>query len=574
MIPKRIHFFFYVIVAFLVIFSCQKKTIIDQKEKNNKAEVNRLIAIANNFFDNNKFDSAFYYYNEAIFICVPATDAENYISTLTRMAIIQQNQGDYSGSEVTITKALPYTKYAKNQLPIWNLYITLSTNYLDSYDYKNAILYSQKALQLNTKDSKKIIAKKNIGTALIQEKKYDEALDIFIPLETQKEAIENKVFYGSLLDNIGVCYFKTNNFEQASYYMNKGLEVRKEIKNSLGLANSYIHLAELHEEQNPSLAKKYMDLSYAEFSKINNTDGQLSSLKMIVKNSTGTELKKYSSLYIDLIYTVDEFKQKAKNQFAKIKYDSKREREENLKLKTHKTENELKLEKQKNRNIISYIIIVLSLCLILILYYYLTSKANREKIEAAYNSETRISKKLHDELANDIYHTMAFVENKNLSLTENKQQLLNNLEIIYSRTRDISRENCSINTDKNYILSVKVMISGFNTSNINLMINGLETISWDEVEKTKKTAVYRAIQELLVNMKKHSDASLVAIVFKEINKNITINYTDNGKGIDITKMVLKNGLHNIENRILAIKGKIDIDSDLGKGFKVFIKFPL
>jgi len=574
MIAKRIHFFYSLIVTLALVFSCQKKASVDKKEAYNKTKVDKLIAIADTYFDKNKFDSAFYYYNEAIFICVPLKDAENYISTLNRMAIIQQNHGDYAGSEATITKALPYTKYVKNQLHTWNLYVTLSTNYLDTYDYKNAILYNQKALELNTKNWRKLAAKNNIAAALIEEGKYKEALDIFLPLENKKEVIRDKDFYGSVLDNIGLCYSKLNDTGKGLAYMERALEVRQKMNNPLGLGKSYIHLAEFYEKQNPSLAKKYILLSYKESGKINYVDGRLSSLKMIIKNSSDKELKNYSSIYINLVDSIDEVRQKAKNQFAKIKYNSKREKEENLKLKTHKAENELKLEKQKNRNIISYIIIILSLCLILILYYYLTSKANREKIEAAYNSETRISKKLHDELANDIYHTMAFVENKNLSLTENKEQLLNNLDAIYLRTRDISRENCTITTDENYILFLKEMISGFRTTNTNLIITDLESISWNEINKNKKITIYRVLQELLVNMRKYSEAALVGINFKETDKNILIDYTDNGKGIQTDKVVFKNGLYNVESRILKIKGQIDFSSSPNQGFKVFIKIPI
>ena len=48
------------------------------------------------------------------------------------------------------------------------------------------------------------------------------------------------------------------------------------------------------------------------------------------------------------------------------------------------------------------------------LYYYLKNRNKKEKAEAVYQSETRISKKLHDELANDVYQTMAFVETQDL----------------------------------------------------------------------------------------------------------------------------------------------------------------
>ncbi len=105
-------------------------------------------------------------------------------------------------------------------------------------------------------------------------------------------------------------------------------------------------------------------------------------------------------------------------------------------------------------------------------------------------------------------------------------------------------------------------------------MNEIEIIDWNEIDRNKKIAVYRVLQELLVNMKKHSNASLVGITFKNTNKDIIVNYTDNGKGIDVHNMSFKNGLYNVENRILGIKGTIHIDSAPGKGFKVYFKFPI
>ena len=166
---------------------------------------------------------------------------------------------------------------------------------------------------------------------------------------------------------------------------------------------------------------------------------------------------------------------------------------------------------------------------------------------------------------------MAFVENKNLSLAENREHLLNHLDTIYSRTRDISKENCTITTDENYIVLLKEMISGFSTSNINIILNDLDNISWNEINKLKKITIYRVIQELLVNMRKHSEASLVGINFKATDKSIVINYTDNGKGIDTEKIIFKNGLSNVESRIVKLKGNIDISTNPDLGFKAFIK---
>jgi signal transduction histidine kinase len=574
MIPRMMRNFFFIIFTFLFLFSCQKKTKTTPKQKSTKLQIEKLTKVADNFYNTNNFDSAFYYYNKVKFICNPVTDALDYVSTLNRMADIQQSQGDYTGSESTVTEALLYLKYIKNQQYAWNSYVILSINYLNTYDYKNAILYNQKALQLQTEPWRNLAAKNNIAVILIEEEKYKESLEIFLSLITKEEVISDDLFYAKALDNVGFCYFKINQPKKALYYLNKSLKIRQKKGDPFDLGKSYLHLAKFYEKRNSSLAKKYMLLSYNQFTIANNTDERLTSLKLIIQNSSDIALKKYSTKYVNLVDSIFEVRQKVKNQFARVKYDSKREKNENLKLKTHKAENELQLERQKNRNIISYIIIAISLSLIIVLYLYLTSRGKKEKIEATYKSETRIAKKLHDELANDIYHTMAFVENKNLALTENKEQLLNNLDIIYSRTRDISKENCAIITNENYVLGLKEMILEFNTFNTSIILNDLETISWNTLDRSKKTTVYRVLQELLVNMKKHSNANLAVINFKETDKNIIINYSDNGNGADLTQLSFKNGLHNVENRIQSIKGNVEIDSHPGKGFKVLLKIPL
>ena len=563
----------YIVFAFLFFYSCQKKSDNSIKQKNTKPEAEQLIIVADHFYDAKSFDSAFYYYNKVKFISHPIRNKESYISTLNRMAEIQQAHADYIGSESTVTEAIPYLKDIKNTKHVWNSYIILGINYLHTYDFKSALLYFNKALALNTNQSSKASAKNNIALVYIEQQEYYNAIQIFKNLSEDETVKKIPEHYARILDNLGYCYYKTGD-PKAFSYLEKASKIRSQIEDNTGLGMSYLHLAEFYKKDNASLAKKYMLLSYEKFNLVNCVDLRLESLKHLVENSSDKELKNYSITYVFLVDSIFEVRQKAKNQFAKIKYDSKKDRDENLKLKTHKFENELQLERQKNKTIFSYIIIAFILTLIVVLYFYLTSRGNKEKIEATYNSETRIAKKLHDELANDIYHTMAFAENKNLALPENKEQLLNNLDAIYSRTRDISIENATIITDKNYVPALKEMIAGFNNPNINLILNGLDTINWFDVEKNTKITIYRVLQELLVNMKKHSNASLVDINFKNTEKNVIINYTDNGKGTSINNISFKNGLHNVENRILNIKGDIEIDSTPDKGFKVFIKFPL
>lgn len=573
MIPPKNFKLLYVIFFILLLVSCQKKADKITKPKNTKTGVEKTLGLADRLYSKKEFDSAFYFYNKVKFVSNPVSDSEHYVKALNQMAIIQQEHEDYVGSQNTILNAIPSFIYISKKELLWNSYTILADNYQNTFDYKNALRYYNYALNLNASESKIQFVKNKIACIYIKQNKYNEALQIFSALLSDLEINGKPKDYAETLDNVGFCYYRLKN-QKALSYLDDALKIRSELKDTIGLGTSYYHLALFHHVQNLSLAKKYMQLSHDKFSSTNAMNQRMQALRFLIENSSGKVLKKHSVMYVNLTDSLFEAKQKAKNQFAKIKYDSRKEKSENLKLKTYKVENELQLERQKNRNILSYIIIGIILILIIILYFYLTSRGNKEKIEATYKSETRIAKKLHDELANDIYHTMAFAENRNLALAENRKQLLTSLDAIYFRTRDISKENNPMITDENYVFQLKEMISGFNTADIHLILNGLDSVSWHKIEKNRKIMLYRILQELLVNMKKHSTASVVGITFETVEKNIFIHYTDNGKGVNIHDITFKNGLNNVENRILKIKGQIDIDSAPNKGFRVFLKFPI
>ena len=75
-------------------------------------------------------------------------------------------------------------------------------------------------------------------------------------------------------------------------------------------------------------------------------------------------------------------------------------------------------------------------------------------------------------------------------------------------------------------------------------------------------------------MNKHSEASLVAIVFSEENRTLHIQYSDNGIGTSRQSLKTGNGYLNMENRILSIKGKLNFETEQEKGLKVLIQVPI
>ena len=170
-----------------------------------------------------------------------------------------------------------------------------------------------------------------------------------------------------------------------------------------------------------------------------------------------------------------------------------------------------------------------------------------------------------------MHNAIAFAETQDLENTENKDILLDNLEVIYHRARNISSENKAIDTGEKYLEKLKAMLSTYNSSSRNVIVN-MNLFNHLKISKEVKVIIYRVLQELMVNMKKHSQCSIASISIKSYKKTIEINYADNGIGTD-NLLNLKNGLQNVENRIIAINGTINFDTKPEKGFKVQIEIP-
>lgn len=574
MIVKKLHFPIYIFLLILSfgLKSCKKEqqSIIKTIDNSNYT---KNITLAEKYINNQEFDSAFYYYNKIKSNSNPNKDQNKIIYCLIKLAYIQQVKGDYSSSQSNATEAIKFFQNNTDSYYKVSIYNILGISYYNLYDYDSAIYYYNKALDLSEDELQKASMKNNIAVVYNEKHDYQNAITILLPLTLKKEVTNNSENYADVLDNLGYSYFKIGNTKSLNY-LNQSLKIRKQIKDDLGITTSYLNLSEFHAKTYPNLAYKYGQLAYEKATKINSVDDRLKSLALLVGNSIGNESKKFSLLHLQINDSINKVRQKAKNQFAKIKYDSKKEKEENLKLKAQKAENALQLEQQKNKNIILYFVVGIIIMISIFISNFLVAKNKREKIKTSYNTEIRIAKKLHDELANDVYHTMAFAETQDLSTNQNKEILLTNLDTIYSRTRNISKENSSIETGSLFVSNLKEMMSGFNNNTVNVLINGIDTINWATLESNKKITVYRVLQELLVNMKKHSQCSLVVLTFKKNEKKLQIDYSDNGIGATFDEKKSRNGLLNVENRILAIKGTLTFDTKSNKGFKVTIIFPI
>jgi signal transduction histidine kinase len=248
--------------------------------------------------------------------------------------------------------------------------------------------------------------------------------------------------------------------------------------------------------------------------------------------------------------------------FASMQYDYIEEKRKVDEAKLELTESKLDEEKQTRYKIIYLSIGSFILLSSIFLYFILKSRHKKEKLIEVYKTETRISKKVHDEVANDVYRVMTKLQSSQMI----QEDVLDDLEDIYTKTRDISKENSAIDVTENFHEILNDLLLSYRNTHINVITKNISKVDWQKVSSEKKTALYRVLQELMTNMKKHSSASIVVLAFNQSEK-LKINYSDNGVGCILKK---NNGLQNAENRIKSINGTIKFESQINGGFKAKI----
>lgn len=99
-------------------------------------------------------------------------------------------------------------------------------------------------------------------------------------------------------------------------------------------------------------------------------------------------------------------------------------------------------------------------------------------------------------------------------------------------------------------------------------------------DKIRSVSIFRIIQEVLNNIRKHAHATFVKIEIEMKEKNIYVNIVDNGIGFN-TEDIKPNdneeggfGLINIRERAELLNGDVEIISEINKGTTVIVNIPI
>ncbi len=443
----------------------------------------------------------------------------------------------------------------KDKLALFN---DLGMVYRTTRRYDKAIAIYNKALDIAKEKGAIIPLHNNKGSVYKDLGNHQRAEKEYLIVYRERLKTGNRQMLAKALDNLGSVQWKLGN-EKGVERMFEALKIRVEDKDVGYYYTSYKHLTEYYKDiGNLEEAKKYANLAY-EAASLYRQPFLKDALPRLLELSEDKLVLEYVKMNDSLTkerLLIDE-------KYSSAKYNLEKEQFRTF-------EAQLQKERQKKLKLIYLFSGLFVLLMAVLRIVILRNRHKKEKVKQVYNTERRISKKVHDEVANDMSGLMSFVENNQELPEHQKTILLNALDDLYIRTRDISTQAANIDVI-NFSESLRYLLMQHNRNGTKMITNDINTISWTKVSDYKKMAVFRCIQELLVNMKKHSEAKVVSIVFKEHGRKKEILYSDDGKGFAIERVQL-NGLLNVESRIKGIKGSINFRTSEGHGFKAILKF--
>lgn len=482
------------------------------------------------------------------------------------MAVVQQNAGDYSGAQKSATETLSWLHPQKDSSFISAAYNEIGRSYGSQRLYEQAAREFEQAYLFATTPQSAYVHRINLAINLGKIGKEAEAIALLNQLLLIPNLSEDCRMV--MKRNLAFLEWQQNPSLDISQELGSSYGYFKENDNYRQLLLSLNQLVIYHQSQNSSKALKYAREHLAIASDYGNPETRLDALGQLIELSPPGQSKDFAKEYIRLSDSLTHARLQVKNLFAKIQFDEEQKELEILKLENRTARQDAELAVQRQR-----LFGVGAVAVILFLgggfmFYYIQLKHEKEQLKHSIQVEARIAKKIHDELANDMYVVMTQLEDKVPA------KYIDQLENIYLRTRDISRENSSINTGEEFSSHLMGMLQSYIPADARFFTPGFEKVPWPSLSEEIQIAIFRSLQELMTNMKKHSKAKVVVVDFNYAKSFFTISYTDRGVGMSKEKVKFKNGLENVENRISAVAGSINFESSEGEGVKAIIKIPV
>lgn len=515
-------------------------------------------------------DSSFLYFEKAKEQFLLAKDDFNAAKCLIHMGVNLYEVGDYFGAQETSLEAAKYlnSRIAEQRALLSHAYNNIANATDDLRNYDHAIPYYLLAIQYSASRENILTYKNNLAVCLRNAKRYPESIKL--SEEILSKVPSGTTDYAKFLNNLAKTKWIADNSYNPVPDYHKALTIRTSQKDRWGQNSSYASLAKYYDHRKPDSSIYYLHKQYEIATEINSADDQLNALRGLIQSNSSNS-QRYLSTYLALNDSIQQARAAAKNQFALIRYEVEKNKADNLRLEKENAEKQNRLIRQRVITGASIFLLVLVAGGGTLWYKRRKQRLELEAQNRVKETQLHLSKKIHDVVANGIYRVMSEIEHGD---EVDRDGVLDKLENMYHQSRDISHdvEQQTI-TETPYNEQLASLLKSFAADHRRVLIAGNDAEQWDDISKRIKDEVKHVLQELMVNMKKHSQAEQVVVRFEITDRQLNIFYKDNGVGIPEEKSNGK-GLANTVSRIESLGGKITFVNEPGKGLNITTVIPL
>jgi len=215
-------------------------------------------------------------------------------------------------------------------------------------------------------------------------------------------------------------------------------------------------------------------------------------------------------------------------------------------------------------------------------------RLSHQVLLAQEEERQKISRELHDEIAQAltaIHVNLAALKAKATVNTKDLKKRISTTERLVAKSVERVHEFAfelrpSLLDDLGLIPALSSHIKGFkDRTGIRVHFAVRDAGSVKRLDSLERTVLYRIAQEALMNVDKHSEASLVEVNIRRVRKSICMEIVDDGRSFDTKRFLFGMrkkhlGLIGMQERAEMVGGTLTIEAVPDKGTKIRTQIPL
>ncbi len=530
------------------------------------------------------FKNALAYNQKALALFQEMKDELLVANTTFNIATVEVRQRQYQMAEKHLLEILPYFEKINKKESLRKVYVQLINIADETGKEVKAESYLRKALSYSVKTGNPvndIDVMFNEASLLIFEKKYDLA--------------EQKLIAALQLANEANLYLQKLNAKKhlIMLYQESGQKGKAAraftgydlTKDSLLNQDNINNLNELQTKYETE--KKETQISLL------NKENKVKSLQLI---NNGLEIERNKNMISQQQQelTINQLEIRNKNQLVKNQQvDAERKNESIKNLQKQAQIQDLKLAKRNMLMITISFIALLSMLIVYLLYNRNKLKqkaileaeifkqqeiASQSLFEGEQKERIRIARDLHDSIGQMLSVVKMNISSMDDYEVENSlpKNTANLVDKTIAEVRHISHNLIPEELNFGLFPALESLCEKINNSKKTQVILSVpENVKHYVFEKQNELSIYRIVQEVLNNMVKHAEASLININILQKERQLLIQIKDDGKGFNTENINASKGIgwKNIQARVKMLNGKLEITSEKLTGTEIEISIP-